>query len=220
MATTGKVRELHALAAELGRRAAGRRVVHCHGVFDLLHIGHIKHLEAARKLGDALVVTLTPDRFVNKGPLSYLIGDWTVSGIWSATSGDYITPTLAGAVSNSTGGGGDRPNRIANGNLDAGSRSIDRWFDLTAFTTPAQFTFGNSGRSFILGPGQFNVDLGVHRNFNLSERRYLSFRWEMFNAFNRANFGDPNAAIGNSVAGQISGTQPARIMQVALKAVF
>ena len=60
----------------------------------------------------------------------------------------------------------------------------------------------------------------MHRNFNLSERRYLSFRWEMFNAFNRANFGDPNAAIGNSVAGQISGTQPARIMQVALKAVF
>src|SRR3974377_293138 len=51
-----------------GLRAGGKRVVHCHGVFDLLHIGHIKHLEAARQLGDALVVTLTPDRFVNKGP--------------------------------------------------------------------------------------------------------------------------------------------------------
>jgi len=49
-------------------RAKGRTVVHCHGVFDLLHIGHIKHLEAARKLGDVLVVTLTPDNFVNKGP--------------------------------------------------------------------------------------------------------------------------------------------------------
>ena len=49
-------------------RAAGRKIIHCHGVFDLLHIGHIKHLEAARKLGDILVVTTTPDRFVNKGP--------------------------------------------------------------------------------------------------------------------------------------------------------
>jgi rfaE bifunctional protein nucleotidyltransferase chain/domain len=48
-------------------RAEGRRVVHCHGVFDLLHIGHVRHFEQARKLGDLLVVTLTPDRFVNKG---------------------------------------------------------------------------------------------------------------------------------------------------------
>lgn len=43
-------------------------VVHCHGVFDLLHYGHLKHLESAKKLGDILVVTLTPDHFVNKGP--------------------------------------------------------------------------------------------------------------------------------------------------------
>ena len=43
-------------------------IVHCHGVFDLLHIGHIKHLEKAKKLGDKLVVTLTADKHVNKGP--------------------------------------------------------------------------------------------------------------------------------------------------------
>ncbi len=49
-------------------RKAGRKVVHCHGVFDLLHIGHLRHLQAARALGDLLVVTVTPDRFVNKGP--------------------------------------------------------------------------------------------------------------------------------------------------------
>jgi rfaE bifunctional protein nucleotidyltransferase chain/domain len=50
-----------------GLRAAGKRIVHCHGVFDLLHIGHVRHFEQARALGDVLVVTLTPDRFVNKG---------------------------------------------------------------------------------------------------------------------------------------------------------
>ncbi|MFC2022213.1 PfkB family carbohydrate kinase [Chloroflexota bacterium] len=49
-------------------RAKNKKVVQCHGVFDLLHIGHIRHFEQAKKLGDILVVTVTPDRYVNKGP--------------------------------------------------------------------------------------------------------------------------------------------------------
>ncbi len=43
-------------------------IVQCHGVFDLLHPGHLSHLAEAKGLGDILVVTVTPDRFVNKGP--------------------------------------------------------------------------------------------------------------------------------------------------------
>ncbi|MDA0746847.1 MAG: PfkB family carbohydrate kinase [bacterium] len=49
-------------------RSQGKTIVQCHGVFDLLHPGHMKHLQSARQHGDILVVTLTPDRFVNKGP--------------------------------------------------------------------------------------------------------------------------------------------------------
>ena len=49
-------------------RAEGKRIVQCHGVFDLMHPGHVRHFEAARAQGDVLVVTVTPDRFVNKGP--------------------------------------------------------------------------------------------------------------------------------------------------------
>ena len=49
-------------------KAAGKSVVLCHGVFDLLHYGHILHFEEARRQGDALVVTITPDVYVNKGP--------------------------------------------------------------------------------------------------------------------------------------------------------
>jgi rfaE bifunctional protein nucleotidyltransferase chain/domain len=45
-----------------------KTVVHCHGVFDLLHPGHIRHFEAARREGDVLVVTVTKDMYVNKGP--------------------------------------------------------------------------------------------------------------------------------------------------------
>lgn len=58
--------ELETIAAQA--REAGRKVVLAHGVFDLLHMGHVRHLREARSHGDTLVVTLTPDRFVNKGP--------------------------------------------------------------------------------------------------------------------------------------------------------
>ncbi len=45
----------------------GKKIVHCHGCFDLMHPGHIKYFQAAKKMGDILVVTVTPDIFVDKG---------------------------------------------------------------------------------------------------------------------------------------------------------
>lgn len=64
-----KIRTLDDLAVQLDAvKAAGQRVVLAHGVFDLLHMGHIRHLEQAKCMGDVLVVTLTQDQFVNKGP--------------------------------------------------------------------------------------------------------------------------------------------------------
>ena len=61
-----KLKELSKIFSEL--RSEGKKIVHCHGVFDLLHIGHIKHFEEAKTFGDVLVVSITPDEFVNKGP--------------------------------------------------------------------------------------------------------------------------------------------------------
>lgn len=64
-----KIRSIDDAAREIAaRKASGARVIHCHGVFDPMHIGHIRHFSAARQFGDMLVVTVTPDRFVNKGP--------------------------------------------------------------------------------------------------------------------------------------------------------
>lgn len=51
-----------------GLRRSGKKIIHCHGVFDLLHPGHIKHFESAKRKGDILVVTITRDEYVNKGP--------------------------------------------------------------------------------------------------------------------------------------------------------
>jgi rfaE bifunctional protein nucleotidyltransferase chain/domain len=65
----GKIKPLEELAALLAlQRAQGKKIVHCHGVFDLLHIGHIRYFEQARGMGDVLVVTVTPDCYVDKGP--------------------------------------------------------------------------------------------------------------------------------------------------------
>lgn len=60
------LQELAAFAQE--SRARGQTVVLAHGAFDLLHMGHVRHLEQAREQGDVLVVTITADKFVNKGP--------------------------------------------------------------------------------------------------------------------------------------------------------
>jgi len=58
--------DLPTIVSEL--KLEDKKIVHCHGVFDLLHIGHIKHFEEAKKFGDILIVSITPDEFVNKGP--------------------------------------------------------------------------------------------------------------------------------------------------------
>lgn len=54
-----KIREL---------KSEGKKIVYCHGCFDLMHPGHIKYFQAAKKMGDILVVTITPDIYVDKGP--------------------------------------------------------------------------------------------------------------------------------------------------------
>jgi rfaE bifunctional protein nucleotidyltransferase chain/domain len=64
-----KIKTLDELAVIICRlKKKGEKIVQCHGVFDLLHPGHVRHFEAAKKEGSILVVTLTKDKYVNKGP--------------------------------------------------------------------------------------------------------------------------------------------------------
>ncbi|MCX5750080.1 MAG: adenylyltransferase/cytidyltransferase family protein, partial [Candidatus Saganbacteria bacterium] len=60
------IRELKEIVAKLKKQ--GKKIVHCHGVFDLVHPGHIRHLASAKKEGDVLIVTVTEDKYVKKGP--------------------------------------------------------------------------------------------------------------------------------------------------------
>lgn len=84
-------------------RAQGLKIVQCHGVFDVLHTGHIDHLEEARGLGDFLIVSVTTDSLVNKGPgrpvhgislrMKMLAALTSVDAVFESTS-----PTAVGAI--------------------------------------------------------------------------------------------------------------------------
>jgi rfaE bifunctional protein nucleotidyltransferase chain/domain len=69
MGSNDKIRKIEELAELLALHGAeNKKIVYCHGVFDILHIGHIRYLEQAKRMGNVLVVTVTPDRYVDKGP--------------------------------------------------------------------------------------------------------------------------------------------------------
>ena len=99
-----KVQELESLASILSeKRTEGAKIAHCHGVFDLLHIGHIRHFEAAKKKADLLIVTVTPDRYVNKGPHRPAFTETLrVEAIAALDSVDYVAlnhwPTAVEAI--------------------------------------------------------------------------------------------------------------------------
>lgn len=136
-----------------------------------------------------------------------ILGGWQMNGIVVIQSGLPFTPGLATSVSNA---GGSRPNRLKNGDLDG--RSIARWFDTSfgvpgaAWATPAQFNYGNGGRNILRGPGRWNVDYSLFKEFAVRERARLQFRAEFFNLFNHTQFDLPNPSIGNPNAGRITAT--------------
>lgn len=66
---SSKIVDINTLTNQIDRwRQEGKKIVYCHGCFDLMHIGHIKYLQSARRRGDILIVTVTPDRYVSRGP--------------------------------------------------------------------------------------------------------------------------------------------------------
>jgi hypothetical protein len=116
------------------------------------------------------------------------------------------------------------PNRIGSGKVS--NPTAKQWFNTADFVSPGQYTFGNSGRNILVGPGTKQVDASLFKDFPLSsaENRSLQFRAEIFNVLNTPQFNNPNASIGNAAAGTITAAgQPAlfqrtsREIQLALK---
>jgi len=147
-----------------------------------------------------------------------VVGGWSVSTIVNLEAGKYFTPTLAnGSSLNST--IGLRPDRIGSGEVSNPDRNL--WFNPADFTVPALYTYGNSGRSILAGPGYASVDLSLAKAFALTERARLEFRWDAFNAFNRTNLANPDTNVDVSTAGRITGIQEyMRRMQIGAHLTF
>jgi hypothetical protein len=75
-------------------------------------------------------------------------------------------------------------------------------------------------RSSSIGPGRHQVDVGLTKNFYVTEARYLQFRWEMFNAPNHVNLSAPTTTINLATTGRIFSASAARQMQFGLKFIF
>jgi hypothetical protein len=154
---------------------------------------------------------------------NFVLGGWQLTGIHVVQSGLALTATLGGAsVLNLGGERRARPNLVGDPELPSSQRTIQRWFNTDAFAvfSPAPQAFGNAGVGIMRGPGFANFDFTLAKDFHLDAERRIQFRTEIFNAFNRANFGPPNIARDSSGFGQILTAGNARIVQFGLKFYF
>jgi hypothetical protein len=115
-----------------------------------------------------------------------------------------------------------RPNVSKDPRLSGSERSLNRWYDVSAFSLPAQYTIGNAGRGLVQGPGLINFDLNIAKRFALPWREgmFIEYRAEFYNFFNTPNFADPNMSIGTATAGRITAARNERQGQMALKFYF
>jgi hypothetical protein len=156
---------------------------------------------------------------------------WALSGITRASTGFPVT--LSTSSDNSL--QGSNPNGVNNRFLDlpdyngaplainSNPRNGLSFFNAAAFSPNAIGTVGTAGRRSFHGPGMFNTDLALLRNFQISESKVLQFRLETFNLFNKAQFFGPAAVNGNvdsALFGQVVNAAPPRLIQLALKFTF
>jgi hypothetical protein len=172
-----------------------------------------------------------------------ILGGWQIGGLWVLHSGqpfsinggnNPLTP-CGGDNASCADVGSDTADRVAGVStaVHQGGKShwLNQYFNPAAYTFNAPGTFGTSGRNSLFGPGWNEADLNFSKNFNFKERYRFQIRWEMFNAFNRTEFQNPNhdynpAATSNF--GQITSdnsltygsANSARVCQAALKFYF
>ncbi len=185
-----------------------------------LSSGDIRHRFAGSALYD--LPFGRGQRFSIANPVvNAVAGNWQVNTIVTVRTGQPFTPALGVSSANT---GDARPNRIADGNLPSDQRSIQNWFDKTAFTTPPQYQFGNAGRNILFAPGASNVDFSLFKRVGLAKLRegsQLQVRAEAFNLFNHPQFGRPNARVDIAQGGTITGLSTTmRQMQLGLKLLF
>ncbi len=163
-----------------------------------------------------------------KGIEGALLAGWQISGITRFQSGQYLTVTGSTSI-------GTRRADYLGGSVLLPNPGPDGWINPWAFATAPDTRRGNSGVGNVVGPNLVLWDFSMRKQFRLTERFRLRFQADMFNAFNRANFKNPDTGTGgcpvfsasgvcvgasNSTFGKISSTGPARNIQFGLKLDF
>jgi Carboxypeptidase regulatory-like domain len=179
--------------------------------------------------------------FRTKGLMGGIVNGWQLTGGFTYLSGAPATITSASnRVFTGTGGNTGRPDVVPGCDIYAGQSLHGLWFNPNCYTLQAIGTYGNLGRSTIIGPNLWNLDNSVSKDFRvsrISEQFAVEFRAELFNILNHPSFQNPvtaNIFVGNpgagaqapgvalnASAGTITATnsQP-RQLQLALKIVF
>ena len=163
-----------------------------------------------------------------------VLGGWEWSGIYTITSGGPLT-LLAGTDRSKTNLGGDRVDYIgpasqfggvAPESQRQGCRATEKhcvpWLNTLLFAAPATGQYGNVGKGSFTGPGRWNFDMGVLRNFipmSSHENIRLQFRGEFFNVFNHTELNDPTVSLGANFGGIRAAADP-RIIQLGAKMFF
>lgn len=151
--------------------------------------------------------------FLQEGVAGAVLGGWTVSGIYTARSGRPFTVTQGGLE-----GASWLPNLVGD---PEGNKTVDSWFNRAAFQQVPAGTFGNAGRNILRGPGYVVFDMSLQRRIGFTERLAATLRWDVFNLFDRANFGNPNSDITGSNVTTISTLAgDPRVMQFSVRLRF
>lgn len=167
-----------------------------------------------------------PLPFFGKNPW---LGGWEWTGITSIFTGNPFTVTNASGhgdsagVANSSGTGSfvdlvGSPNALPSSSPTANASSL--LYNPAAFGLPVGLTFGNIGRNTLTQPGMVNFNMGVYKNFRITERQTVQFRWETFNTFNHTQFWGIDGGLTSTNFLRSTGTHEPRIMELALKYIF
>lgn len=160
--------------------------------------------------------------YFQDGIAGAILGGWVLTGSLNTRTGRPFTVTQSGDPLRL----GSLSSTLADlvGDPSVDSPTVDSWFNRNAFQllTGTTTRFGLQGRNTLRGPGFASLDFAVHRRFGLGrENTNLELRWEVFNAFNRANFGLPNRTVNGGGFGTITSLQgDPRIMQFAIRFNF
>ena len=177
---------------------------------------------SASDVPDHLVVTLLYEvqPFTDRAWANAALAHWRIGVLETLMSGPPFTVITAANTTNAFPAGPLRPNLAGDPEVRSNERTLSRWFNTAAFVNPANFTFGNSPRSVLRGPGSITTDLTLEKTIGLVGEKTFDVRVEAYNLFNRANFNIPGYTLGAADFGVISSARPARTVQLGARFSF